>query len=614
MGFVLLFVGKSGWGENLSDFDLPALSHHHSLGGEYSSSWYATTGSGTFIVSGHRVFMFDGVHLPEEVAQRLMNLLVGAVWKEGYLLSYELFLRALWPQLPAPVRHVLRGTSQLWLLLSVYRSVMQLAPPVLALLDDYQKAWSEPRYQGTIPIAVNDAELSFRLFMQARFPEKITDPVAIDIDRVPEMANLPNLVRRRAHLNPWNRLITEMAASDIQRLQIAGSEEGQLELRFRDPFGNGGHEQVVNTNLSSDYQPVPWLLEMVRKKVPRQDIRLYASLLSQDVIGLAARMLTCRRLDAEHPVGNGQCPDGQLLHTDGGLEYLSKSPVIPSQIWEKRNYGPGRVLPLSGCDFSGQSLCWENYLIWADGTSISPWPSLTLYSRFSSFRERNSWLLFDYEPQIWYTGSYFQLRVPELVTRAFLALFDVAGQVVVNRLVTSLHHSWWGHGTAQKEPEKLSPSEEAPAGHADDNVQYCKKCDGDCRFPSCQTARCGRYKPESMVNLGCSKGGERHMVCTSCFNGIIEASKVKNCNNCGQYHPRMLDPDFYQIDPEEAQKSIPSVPRCPTCRLPFNSGSKQGTIGTFLKEECGAFHQQVHWLFSDSLDVDDQTATASSQE
>ncbi len=604
-GFVLLMVGRYSVAESLAEFNLPPALGREYHDKQYTGRWYATSDSGTYMVSGQRVVMFDGVQLPEEAATRLMNLLVGVVWKEGSLLSHEMLLNVLWPHLPWQVKLVLRGTSQAWLLYTLYRSVLDVSAPLLTLINDYRRAWSEPRYIGALPIAVNDAELSFRIFLQAQFPEKMTDPVAVSIDQIPDMSELPALVRPHGHLNPWTRLLKEMSASDIHRLQLAGSAEGGLELRFRDR-NQGWREQTISTPLNGAYQPVPWLLEMVRQKIPRDNVRLYASLLSQDVIDLVGSMLNCRRLEEERP-GESLCPGGRLMNRDGGLEYIAHEPVVPPQIWDSRNYEQGRVLPLTGCNFNGQSLCWENYLIWGNGSVMYPWPVLTLYTRFASFKERNSWLLLDMEPQTWDIGSYFQVRVPELVTRAALATLSSVAQVVANRMVTSLHHYQWRNDALEvvgdADAEETN-SEAAPSGHANVEESTCKACGGgECKYPACLSALCGRYKPETVVNLGCSKGGVKHQLCISCFRGQLRSSALKACPSCKGYHHSMIHQDYYQIDPEEAHKETASVPKCPMCRVPFDS--RKGNVSEYLRAECGALGRHLRWLFSDSLEVDD---------
>ncbi|CAM3580482.1 hypothetical protein [Parendozoicomonas haliclonae] len=571
--------------------------------------WYATSPAGTFVVSGNRVLLFENVQLPQELAEMASGLLTGALWKEGYLLSHELFLSMLWPSLPKPVQQMFRGVSQGWLLWTLMHSLVQVGSPLAVLVRDYYRYWNASHFQGTMPVAVNDAELSFRVFVQADFPDAIEEPAGFIIDKVPAMSALPTLVRRHDHLNPWNRLLDEMSRSDISRLRLSGDRDGVITVRFQDA-GLGGAEQRLVAAVNQEYNPSPWLLEKIRNREDRKDIHLYTSLLSQDVLELMVRMLECRRLSREQPELEGQCKWGRMVKDEGGLEFLSDHSVAPSQIWERRDYPGGRALSLTGCAFSTQPLCWENTLVMGDGSKIYPWPSLSLYSRFSSFKERNDWVLLGHEPQIWFTGSFFQLRVPELFTRFLLSAFSAGGQIAVNRMVTSLHHKLWGNGFVPGKPKPLPESVEAPnqKEHAMQDGYDCLECNTpQCRYTLCHSCKF-RFDKGPMVDLGCSRSrDERHQVCTSCFKNLISITKVKPCDQCDAYHMHMIRESNYHIDPDEDQQMVKSAPRCPVCRVLFDS--RRGNIVDNLRGECGALWMKLKWLFSDSLGVDSPPQT-----
>ncbi len=586
---------------------------------EYVGQWYAWNDSGTYVVSGNRVVLFEGVKVPEELASRITGLIIGAGWKEGYLLFHEFFGRAVQSYIPESANILLRGVSQAWLIWTVYRSIADITGPLLKLASEYRQAWSQwegdsgdqknsdaipdqslgeswsgKRVKGVVPIPVNDIELSFRVFVRAVFPEGLDEPVAVEIDRIPSMPGLPSIVRPHIHANPWDKLISEMALEGINRVLIAGSSRGRLQLTYQDSHNNW-REQLITASLDAEYEPVPWLLDMVRKGGAREDARLYASLLSHDVLDLASQMLSCRRLNPvispDKPV---YCTLGQLEALECSLHYQPYELLVPPQIWEDRNYPQGRVLPLSGCNFSDRPLCWENYLIWSNSSLIYPWPVMTLYSRFSDYAERTSWLLLSKEPQIWRTSSNFQIRVPELVTRLLLNLVSTVGQAAVNRLVTSLHHSWWQNGAEQgfaKRYQSRKISEEE--GHYEAGDQPCDVCGTACQYPMCPLCL-DRFESDTMVRI-CEN---EHRYCAECFFGMLDRKGINRCGYCDQVHRNRLNPVFYP-DYELGDDDGPKYPTCPTCRdrIDYNKGN----VNQFLQDECGTFRLWWKWLFSDDL-------------
>ncbi len=576
---------------------------------ERHGQWYAVNQQGTYLVSGQRIVFFEGLDVPEEMAGRLADLLRGALWREGFLLTHEFILRSLWPQLPVPVRALLRAGSQGWLLWTLYRSLHDVFSPLQTLINDYRKVWTEPYFQGPVPIAINDTELAFRFFLQAVFPEQSSDPVSIQIDRVPEIPGLKDYENPAAYTQPWVKLHSAMVSHDIQRLGVTGNAEGELAIRYR-TGGSGSPEQVITASVSSQYQPVPWLLDMIRQKQSREDIRLYASLLSSDVIDLVARALACSQQNTVSPLNPEQrfCLAGSLTMTEDGMHYEPDIAAAPQLIWDERSYEGGRVLPLSGCNVIEKAMCWENYMVWGDSSQAYPWPQLTFYSRYASYQERNNWLLFQYEPQVWYTGGYMQVRVPEWIGRSLLAVLSSVGQALVNRTVTTLHDRWWQNPEALlgNKPVKTSypASESAPNEnlHAPDRGGYCNACEAkECRYPLCIAGLCGRYQPETMVDLGCSTGVEKHLLCSQCFFGILENSRQSVCTECNQYHRMNINRDVYQM--EQKEQLIPLAPKCPLCGLTGRFDYRLGNVAKYLGDECGNLYTNLLWFLGDGLSV-----------
>ncbi|MTI13560.1 hypothetical protein [Sansalvadorimonas verongulae] len=530
----------------------------------------------------------------------MANLIIGGFWREGSLLTQELLFRHVLGGVPDYARYLLSASSQLWLLYTTYRSALEVITPLVTYLNEYRQATSGRWVRGVMPIAVNDAELSFKFFVQAVFPKQFMDPVAIQLDRVPRISNIPSLSRQYPHANPWGHLHREMEASAISRIQLGGTHEGALELRFIDKSGRQG-EQVITSPLDNLYQPVPWLFEALRQKVPREDIKLYASILSQDALELAGQMLSCRREFPRLQNGEeGRCLSGYLEATDSGLNYTPRIPVILPQVWEDRNYATGRVFPLSGCNFNSKALCWENYLILGDPAFYAWQLPMTLYTRFASFAERNKAILLHQEPQIWYSGSYFQVRVPELVSRFFLGVTSIVGQVMVNRMVVSMHHKWWGNGDVAVKKAKPIPARQILEDHNESSDEVCTACgeDAPCRYPLCNLPHCSRHKPESIVNLGC------HKICTDCFFRY-EPVKQLQCPDCGRVHWNEISARNYLLRATESSSKV-SVPRCPMCRdlMDFRNGN----LKDFLGPDCK--RRPLSWWFTDGFGVKTAENTA----
>ncbi len=560
---------------------------------------YATTSAGTFLVSGHKIFLFEDVLLPDEIVDSLTNLVSGALWKEGYLLSHELFLDQLWAFLAKPVQLILRGTSQMWLLWRTYQSLVKSALPIVSLLRSYYRVSHSPRYEGNLPILINDAELAFRFFLHVRFPEEEKQPATVVIDRIPDMAGIPRLVRQYAHQNPWNRVLDEMDRNEITRLEFSGSRDGDIQIRFRD-VKQHWVEQKITAVANSEYHPVPWLFEMIRNRIDRNDLKLHSSLLSQDVLALVAAMLECHQEASETPNLGAWCEWGRIEPGGGGEIFTTHKHTTPKQIWEERNHTSGRILSLTGCNYSNHPLCWENSLVWLTGSKIYPWPILILYSRFSSFKERNNWILMEDEPQIWYGVSFFQIRVPEALTRTLLGLVNTVGQVAVNRLVTSLHHKWWKNGFASKKVEIVTKSTAVKEGAKD--AVICPVC-------------YGYYQKKTMVDLGCSSAkvpktlprihtladvseAPEHLTCVSCTLGVLKASVAKACSDCGHYHSSSIMGEYHG----DGRR-----PFCSYCREPYD-WRRGGNLKSYLKNDDAPKHplslwQRLRWI-SDDLGVD----------
>ncbi|MCL6270202.1 hypothetical protein M3P05_09720 [Sansalvadorimonas sp. 2012CJ34-2] len=611
LALILFFLG----GISRAHVEIPALEQR-----EFVGQWYAWNPSGTYVVSGNRVVYFEGVQVPEELASRMIGLFVGAGWKEGYLLFHEIFGESLRRVVPESARVLLGGISQGWLLLTLLHSVADISRPLAQLIKDYRQIWSqkarerfqpqpdtqtsgaediffssvqkkELKYQGAVPIPVNDIDLSFRIFVRAIFPESLNEPVAIEIDRVPPMADLPSFPGSFGHLNPWDKLISEMEAEDIHRVQLSGNTDGGLRLKYQDVH-NHWREQTISTSLDAEYQPVPWFLDMVRKGIDRKEIKLYASLLSQDVLELISQMLACRRVNTS--ISSNQpayCAQGKLTAIDSNLHYEPFELLIPPQIWQNREYPQGRVLPLSGCDFNDNPLCWENYLIWSSSSLFYPWPVMTLYSRFSSFGERASWMMLGKEPQIWRTSSNFQIRVPELVTRMFLGMFSTIGQITVNRLVTSLHHHWWGNGVEYKH-QPLPQSKQAPEGtNHPGGSSDCTLCSGACQYSFCPPCM-NMYETETMWEY-CNEG---HYGCTECTLDWLATKKCFPCSTCNRFHRQTLAISPFRVGTEDEDGEYPT---CPECRSIIDYQS--GNMGKMINDDCGSLRIWLKWLFSDDI-------------
>ncbi|WP_281646856.1 hypothetical protein [Parendozoicomonas sp. Alg238-R29] len=595
---LLLPAVTQGWPPAIDDY----LSSGWSFSGDFSGEerrgrWYAVNDVGTYVVYGNRIVLFEGVDAPEDVSKLMVDLVLGGFWKEGNLLTQEIFFRHVWKLLPNYAHQLLSVSSQLWVMLAVYRSLAQVVAPLFTFLNDYRKTMTGDWYEGAMPILVNDAELSFQFFAQVAFPKKITDPVTVELDRVPSMANIPMLTRPFPYANPWGELHKEMETSGISRVRLGGAINGSFELHYRNPSANG-REQLISAALDSIYQPVPWLFEVIRQKVPRQEIRLYASLLSQDALELAAQMLSCHR---EHPnlqAGEkGLCLSGVLESVDGGLFFRPRVAVVLPQIWEERNYNTGRVLPLSGCNFNSRPLCWENYLVLGDLSVLFRQPPMTLYTRFASFAERNRTILLNREPQIWYQGSYFQVRIPELVSRFALGLIGVAGQVAVNRLVVSMHHGIWGNGAPSKpKDDQVIPESQLLEDHEESEAIDCKLCDGPCQYPRCGIGGCGRYQPGTLVDFGCQGS---HKVCFDCLKRHMNVANIRPCRNCEKVHWNKVNPRSFQHDGNASSRDAPTIPICPLCRAELDY--RKGNLMNFLGEECSRLSLGVLWLFSDGF-------------
>ena len=605
-------VGPTLADPEVADSEFDVFYHQPGIGS------YHTTEAGTYVVSGNRIFLFENIQLPEEIANSLSSLIYGVLWKESYLLSHELFLGAIWPTLPGSVRWLLRSTSQAWLLWITAHELLAVSSPVVTLLHHYYHYWYSPRYQGALAILVNDPELSFRLFLQVYFPKELVEPAQVIIDRVPPMLGLPPLTQsltgNRMPLNPWNKLLDEMARSDIERLELSGNDLGDIRIRFRE---GSSHEQLADSSLQTiiasvnrEYHPVPWLLEKIRRRIDPKAINIHTSLLSQEVLELVITMLACRRItanesqkvDTDFVDTETLCAGGHIEKNWETLRYVTAASIAPVQITERRLLTKGRLFSLTGCNLSEQALCWENTLVVNEGHQLYPWPALTLSSRLSTFQERNSWILMGHEPQQWITGSFFQIRVPELFTRILLASFHLTSQTVVNRLVASLHHRWWGNGFVP-EPQPALPSSEALVNfdqHAYGD-EYCLSCRHEpCHYPKCPVCM-ERFWPETMVNLGCNEHNREainHHLCTSCYFRLLTFSNVSECNECRRYHRSMIQPGNYFADPDNPR----GVPACPLCRQPFNH--EHGNMGNYLGGECNALRRKINWLFSDSLGAD----------
>ena len=154
------------------------------------------------------------------------------------------------------------------------------------------------------------------------------------------------------------------------------------------------------------------------------------------------------------------------------------------------------------------------------GNRLYPWPSLTLNMHLSTFESRNDWLLAGREPRPWFAGSFFQVRVPELLTRMLLGTLNIAGQVAVNRLVASAHHRWWRGDSRPNAQPSLVTSKPSRKGAS---------------CPICQE----RFQPKTMVNLGCHDAEHseaQHLLCTDCFFQTLAFSHVSRCDQCEHYH------------------------------------------------------------------------------
>ncbi len=604
----LLLIGLGYW---LALASYPALGQYQTdqLDRFYQApvgSWYATTEAGTHVVSGKRIFLFENVKLHEELAASISSLINGAIWKEGYLLSHELFLSLIWPSLPQPVRVLLRGGSQAWLLWTTWQAIASTASPLAQLLKQYYQYWRAPRYEGLFPILVNDPQLSFRFFLQAYFPEQESASTEVIIDRIPALSALPHLTHKQDHLNPWHLLMDEMIRSDIERLSLSGDANGDIHIRFRTGEDEQQPVQTIHASVNREYQPVPWLLEKIRQRTDRRDINIHASLLSQEILELVTTMLSCHRAEITG-IGHGSaCGSGQLSGHRDTWRYSTPYSIAPQQIWEQRLPNNGRLFSLTGCHHSPNPLCWENTLIMGEGDRLSPWPTLTLNSRFSTFKERNERLLMGYEPQRWFTGSFFQVRVPELVTRLLLGTANIAGQVAVNRLVTSLHHQWWQNGAPSSPREAFKRSTMLPERyeklHAQGDDTPCPSCpDGACQFSACPVCK-NYFETATMVFPGCNGDNNttqaKHALCSTCFFNVLAHSNVEPCHQCNSFHRNLIDPANYFFNPDDAQ----AVPACSVCRAPFNH--LQGNLDQYLGDSCNALQQKMRWLFSDNLGAD----------
>ncbi|MCY4472703.1 MAG: hypothetical protein OXC07_07800 [Kistimonas sp.] len=569
------------------------------LDGTPVSDWYAVTESGTFLVSGHRIVLMRGINLPQELGALALRTLAGAAWKQAWLLLYALYLKPLWPQLPEPVQFTLRGASQGWLLWTLARSLLTTSGSVF----DLGHAWSklslgQKQLHAVLPIAVNDALLSFRFFFQVNFSEQPNDPVSLTIDRVPERLAQAQLHHIPYSYSPLEELDQHMGDSGIDRLQLSFSKPERLHMSFRTRQGNMQHLYVDLANLSAG---TPWLLESIGQGQARTDTRLYTSMLSQQAIDLAGEMLACHRQHHQLPSDTTQCPGGQLVRRGHGFHYQPFTAVMLPRLWDKRDYEGGSVLPLSGCSQGGPPDCWEHYLVWSQGSALWPWPTLTFYSRFPGFDERNAWLLLRQEPQTWYTGSLLQTQVPETLSRSVLSLMAVASQTLANRAVLSLHNRILGETEYEGFPTApLQESTAEPEGEKHTDTGPCPSCGfKPCLYQACSVGSCGRWRSDTLVDLGCSRGENKHLLCTDCFQGILNNTQMTPCSGCGRFHRSLIQTDYYQIDPDESQRGIPSAPMCPVCRTRFDS--RRGTIGQFLGDECTTLGKRLGWLLRDGL-------------
>ena len=598
------------------------------------ASCYSSNDMGTYVTYGSRIVFFEGVQLSEEIGAQLLGLLAGAGWKEGALLINELFGERLSHHLPNHIRTLFFAGSQAWLAWTLCRSLSRVATPLGALLQDYRKVvtpWlksyfsgyggsgqplglgarkeekAERFYRGAVPLPINDGDLAFRLFLTIIFPDDNATPVAVEINRVPDKtarlaADLPH-----SHLNPWHHVLAEMASFQVDRLRISATSRGDLCVSFRDRL-DYGREQHLTAAFGTPLAPVPWLLEKVRRGVSRHDIELYSSILSQESLSLVRQMLHCYRLNYGGKTAQKResgsyalSAEGYMTAIEGGFRYWPFQMLIPAQLVEKQDHPQARILPLTGCNLSARPDCWENYLLWNDSSVFYPWPSMTLYTKYSDYTERSSWLLFSKDPYVWQLGSHFQIRVPKCVTQVLLGLLRSTGQAVVNRLVTTVHHRVWGNGqvsAAQIKPDSVpSPEDEVH----DENCPTCP--DGQCNYVKCNVRCFEMFEPQSMVVM-CDR---RHHACRECFFDWCASKGFDQCTCCGQLHRNRFNPDFF---PHNEPYEEPKVPYCPLCTVANDKGDpsnyvaldfNKGNVNEFLGDECGALRHWFRWLFDDEV-------------
>ena len=582
--------------------------------GALASDWYAVSDSGTYIVSGSRIVLLRGVQLSQEWKTQLAGLLAGALWRQGWLVFYAHCLQSLWPQLPVPAQLAVRVASQGWLLWSLLASLRATSIPLSRLWStgsDLLRGQSQ--WRSELPIAIHDDVLSFRFFLRAYRPGEGPGEgdregegqaeggtsLALTIDRVPEHLALSRISAAFDYTGPWQQLDQAMGAAGVDSIQLLSGASDRLQLRLG--VGSGAVQQI-DTDLAGGSLAVPWLLESIGRGDRRAGNSLYKSLLSQQVIELAGDMLSCYSHWRESGSGGEGCPAGQLMEREAGrFAYVPHRPVELPRLWDRRHYALGSVLPLTGCSDSGLPYCWEHYLVWSEGSAVWPWPGLTFYSRFADLSERNAWLLFRQEPQTWYTGSPLQIQVPESVSKIVLSLVRLASQALVHRMVLSVYEHWQGR-RQQEQQEVFAPlaSVAEPEGEGHTETGPCPPSGRTaCLYQPCCVGACGRWRDDSLVDLGCSAGESRHQLCTGCFQGILRNTQLTPCSGCGQFHRSLMRAAYYQIDPEESLRGVPSVPMCPVCRTRFDAG--RGTIGRFLGDECGAARAWLWWLFNDGL-------------